>query len=112
MPRVNRGLELTNQYNSMVPQAQALGIRVRPRVNMHGNRSRIAQMVEDLRNQIAQYNLPVSIAGNGRTFGVEFEFYLPRTLSRTGLATLLTEAGIQTAAEGYNHNNRTWWKLI
>lgn len=112
MPRLNRGLELTTQYNSLVPQAQSLGIRVRPRVNMHGNRGRIAAMVEDLRNQIAQYNIPVSISGNARTFGTEFEFYLPRTLTRTALARILTDSGIPTEAEGYNHNARNWWKLV
>src|SRR5689334_22495639 len=112
MPRINRGLQLTNEYNSLVPQAQELGIRVRPRANIHGDRRRIAQMVDDLRNQIAQYNIPVSISGVGRTFGCEFEFMMPQGMRREELARILTEAGIQTTAEGYNHSTRNWWKLV
>jgi hypothetical protein len=44
------------------------------------------------------------------TFGIEIEFKTQR--SRHEIALALTEAGIFTVAESYNHSSRDHWKLV
>jgi hypothetical protein len=49
-----------------------------------------------------------------RTFGIELEVLFPRrgaTRTRAALAAKLTEAGVDTRDESYNHQARTWWKI-
>lgn len=47
-----------------------------------------------------------------QTFGIEIECYLPAGMTHAVIARKLTEAGVETAAEGYNHNLRTHWKVV
>ena len=47
-----------------------------------------------------------------QTFGVELECYPPRGLTMDAVARLLTEAGVVTHAEGYNHFTRATWKIV
>ncbi len=45
-----------------------------------------------------------------REFGIEIEF--KTTKSADQIAAVLTEAGIQTLWEGYNHYTRAYWKIV
>lgn len=45
-----------------------------------------------------------------RTFGIEIEF--KSTRGSREIARALTEAGIVTEAEGYNHSTRAYWKIV
>jgi hypothetical protein len=47
-----------------------------------------------------------------QTFGVEFELYLPPGLSHGAAAMALTNQGIDCRPESYNHETRTWWKIV
>jgi hypothetical protein len=47
-----------------------------------------------------------------QTFGVEFEVYLPVGLSHGAAAMALTNQGIDCRPESYNHQTRTWWKIV
>lgn len=50
------------------------------------------------------------------TFGAEFEVIMPRTnnnqTGRNALARYLTDNGVETRHEPYNHSRRTWWKIV
>ena len=47
---------------------------------------------------------------NQKTFGVEIECFSYK--NQDFIAQALREAGIEAKAETYNHENRTWWKVI
>lgn len=47
---------------------------------------------------------------DSRTWGVEIEFYAP--LTRAQVAQRLTDAGVTTYAEEYNHSRRSHWKIV
>lgn len=47
---------------------------------------------------------------SNRTFGVEIEFCTNKTA--TTIARALVAAGIECAAENYNHNTRSHWKIV
>ncbi len=46
---------------------------------------------------------------NNRTFGIEIEAY---GVSRRALTTALSQAGINIQNEAYNHNTRSYWKIV
>ena len=49
--------------------------------------------------------------GTQRRFGVEIEF-TRANVNRDALARAITDAGVQCAAEGYNHATRSYWKIV
>jgi len=49
--------------------------------------------------------------GTQRRFGVEIEF-TRANVNRDALARAITDAGVPCAAEGYNHANRSYWKIV
>jgi len=112
MPRPGSQADLLAQFNELVPQAQALGIRVQARTSGHFSRSAMTQRLAALRASIAQFNAP-STFGTERTFGCEFEFHMPRGMVRAHLAQVLTQAGIPTRLAPYHDKtvSTTQWKL-
>jgi len=111
MPRINQGVALATEYNDLVPRANDLGLGLALlNPTSHFNRSLLRARIAELRSQIAGFSVQTS--GLAQTFGVEFEFYLPRGGSRYALAAALTSAGVQTSVENYNHQNRTGWKIV
>ena len=71
------------------------------------------------RNGLAAIHTPrASVASESDlTFGIEIEFRRPRanrryTMDPQTIADALTEAGVRTVVENYNHRTRSHWKLI
>ena len=111
MPRINQGVALAQEFNSLIPRANELGLGLSLlNPTSHFNRSLLRARIAELRSQISGFSVQVS--GLAQTFGVEFEFYLPRGGSRYALATALTNAGVSTRVENYNHATRTCWKIV
>lgn len=46
------------------------------------------------------------------TFGIELEFTLPYNIQKNDLAYLLTNSGVLTKVENYNHTIVNYWKII
>jgi hypothetical protein len=103
-------LDMLAEFNALVPRAQELGIRVRPRATWSGDTAGIQAKLESLRNSMAQFVI-VPTEGLQRTFGCEFEFY-HRGLTREELARRLNEAGIATRICRYDFKDAVpYWKL-
>jgi hypothetical protein len=124
---------MRGEWNALVPTAQAFGIRgVHEWSQTSAYRlDRVQNRLDWLRAQLeargwqgsASLTPPptatATVALNGalephladKTFGVEIECIFPRGLSRSQLAEKLTQAGIQTTVETWNHTTRTWWKI-
>ena len=47
-----------------------------------------------------------------RGFGVEIEFLRPTNVSQQEIAETLTEGGVETIVESYNHQTRPYWKIV
>lgn len=45
-------------------------------------------------------------------FGIEIEFYVPQRVSASMVTRSLSEAGIETYSEHYNHSTRSYWKVV
>jgi len=82
----------------------------------NGNRGFVWNVYKRMRDEGLLPETEVSVAATPepdysfrRKFGVEIEAY---NCTRYRLVHELTEAGIEVAAEGYNHNLRTHWKLV
>ena len=56
-------------------------------------------------NKKGQFNLE-------RGFGVEIEFLRPQNVSKQAIAETLTQGGVETYVESYNHNTRPYWKIV
>jgi len=93
------------EWNALVPQAQARGIRVRTLRSVHESLNLGMSRLAWLKAQLE----PVPV--DGQTFGVELECILPRGRSRDDLARLLVEAGIVVQVEHLNHNTGSHWKI-
>lgn len=94
------------EWNALVPQAQARGIRVRTLRSVHENLSLGMSRLAWLKAQLE----PVTVAQT-QTFGVEIECMLPRGVHHRDLERRLIEAGIQARAEHLNHTTGRFWKL-
>lgn len=99
---------LQAEWNELVPQAQARGIRrVRalnaPLETIEYRRTKL----EWLRQQLGS-----STDLSSLTFGVEIEFVFPRGLSLGMIAREINGAGVGCEQEIYNHSNRTHWKVV
>jgi hypothetical protein len=112
MPRRNIGEEMRHEWNTLVPQARALGVMVRPLTHFRGDRNVLRARLEQLRRQVAPFTPAVFDSQGELTFGVEFEFHMPQGVSATLLAQKLTEVGVFCQAENYNHSVRSFWKLV
>lgn len=104
--------QLQAEWNSLVPAAQAAGIRrVRllnaPLEPIAYRREKLEWLKAQLLGGAAQ-----TAGWDDLTFGVELEFYLPDDVRHDALALRLTNAGIPTNFEGYNHNTRRTWKIV
>ena len=109
MTSVLRNLQA--EWNTMVPAAQARGIR-RVRL-LNAPLETIAYRrakVEWLRAQLG-----TTAAFDGRTFGVEIECLMPQGYlgesGRTRIAQAIAAAGISCRSEHYNHTTGDAWKV-
>ncbi len=59
--------------------------------------------------QLAPVNLDLDLSNF--TFGIEIECYLTNAVTRTGVQTALTAAGVTVQNEMYNHQLRDHWKI-
>jgi len=55
---------------------------------------------------------PVELTFADMTYGVEIECCVPAHLTNIQIAQRLTEAGLPTQAEHYNHGLRSHWKIV
>lgn len=100
---------LQAEWNSLVPAAQARGIRrVRP---LSGE---LLETIAHRRAKLEWLRAQIGTPGgfDSMTFGVELECILPDGYDRTRVAQMITAAGVDCRAENYNHENRTWWKVV
>lgn len=122
---------LQAEWNALVPQAQALGIRRVRHLNdpLETIANRRAKL-DWLRTEIATRSGLQALTAQAQdttsptpvhpavdlsvfTFGVELELMMPVGFSRETLALRLQQdAGIVCRAEGYNHNTGPSWKLV
>lgn len=106
---------LQAEWNAMVPQAQARGIRrVRPlSTELLETIAYRRAKVEWLR---AQLHVVTDEGLDSLTFGVELEFLMPAHLYRDGgraeIARMIEAAGVPCRSESYNHSVRTFWKVV
>ena len=111
MPRQPTQGEILAQFNALVPRARELGIRARTRAEWRGGRPAIQAKLDELRASIAQFVTP-SIDGVERTFGCEFEFHMPRGMTRDQLSRLLKDAGIDNRVTSWSDKSiSSWWKI-
>ena len=47
-----------------------------------------------------------------RAFGVEIEFIRKNGMSHSNIAKLIRDKNVECHAEGYNHNTRSYWKIV
>ena len=101
---------LQEEWNALVPTAQARGIR---RVRIL-NTSGLLETIEYRRAKLEWLRSQIGTVGgfDSLTFGVEFECILPDGLSHSALAAKITEAGVPCEAQMYNHSRRTMWKVV
>lgn len=100
---------LQEDWNSLVPAAQARGIS-RVRLISSTRLESIASRRQKLDWLRAQLGSSTSI--DNLTFGVEIECYLPVGSSHSTIARLISEAGVDCNAEHYNHTARPAWKVV
>lgn len=110
------------EYNRLVPVAAQQGITIQPWRGIPSTARRGMQRLHWLRTQIRGLNeavSPLTITAvqegfpfSGLTFGVEIECYTPSGLYGTDIAALVTRTGIDCRNEVYNHQRRTWWKVV
>lgn len=115
---------LQNEWNRLVPDAVAQGIRVRewtivPTTARHGLR-RLAWLKEKMAANAARIAVvdgrlmiveDIELFGT-KTFGVEIECYMPIGMTASSLAALIRQAGVNINAEVYNHAVRPSWKIV
>lgn len=126
-----------NRFNELVDRARSIGLRVTRNRSIHGDvawnvmRARWleSQLVDvpvasvttippatQTETAIAQLlpsdALATDLSIDTMTFGIEIECIRPSDLSTQALANLLTEAGVATQVESYNHQRRHHWKLV
>jgi hypothetical protein len=127
------------EWNRLVPLAQARGIPVQTRAITRTSRREANERLAWLRAQLGDVRpennvrpvnahpgtsifdrpLPprpevVPFTGSylSQTFGVEFEVIMPDDVTHARLAELLTAAGVETRSEFYGHATRSYWKVV
>lgn len=112
--------EIQTQWNALVPQAQARGLRVNAWATLPPTARRGMVRLNWLRQQLGQQvstaAVTVAIDGMaafaGLSFGVEIECLVPVGLRGYNIAAAITEAGIECNTEVYNHTTRRTWKIV
>ncbi len=116
---MSRLRDLQIEWNSLVSQAQAQGLRGVREVRLYpqGLHERIPHRqarLDWLRRELglsSSLSTPQVVEGvTGFTFGVELEFTHAR-LARYQVVDALIAAGIDIKAEGYNHRTASYWKV-
>lgn len=107
---------LQAEWNQMVPQAQALGIRrVRPLnaplETIEYRRGKVDWLRGELLRLQASTSLTQSPDLAALTFGVELEFIIG-TCPRDELARRISAAGVTCTSESYNHTTGRAWKIV
>jgi hypothetical protein len=109
---------LQSEWNSLVPQAHARGLRgIRPlnignlREPISHRRGRLEWLRREL-NLTAAFSVPVSQNADAFTFGAELELIMPRGMTREVLASHIRAAGVECNAELYGHSLRRAWKIV
>jgi hypothetical protein len=97
------------EWNALVPLAHQHGIRVRPHSALPESIAYIDRRLEWLKAQLGSSTTPLV---SDFTFGVEMECIMPRTMTRSKLAELVTAAGVPCHDEGYNHRTGGHWKIV
>lgn len=97
--------QLRAEWNALVPQAQARGLRVRHLNTVHESIAAGERRLAWLRAQ-----LMIGAATVEWTFGVEIECLV--SISRDEVARRITEAGVPCRAEMYGHSTPTQWKVV
>lgn len=110
-------IEMWQEWNRLVPAAAALGHRRFRHIPRCWRLSRVdaTRRLDSIRAAVGDFEVPaeqVTTEVGQQTFGVEFEFILPVGVSSYDLAVRLTEAGVPTQAEMYNHHLRSHWKIV
>lgn len=109
------------EWNALVPQAQARGLRGVREVRIGQLREPIARRLDRLEWLRRELNITTSLStpvaptaaqSPGFTFGVELELIMPAGMTREQLATRVRDAGVPCIAEFYNHSVRTNWKIV
>lgn len=113
---------LQQQWNELVPQAQARGLRGVREIRLYpeGLHERIPHRrgrLEWLRRELQIYTgftpVPTAVAQQGEfTFGVELECLMPQGMARETISAEINLAGVQCQVELYNHSVRRFWKVV
>jgi hypothetical protein len=116
--------QLQIQWNELVPQAQARGLRGVREIALYpeGLHERIPHRqnrLNWLRRELGLTTTAFVTSSTGVvsgvdtdfTFGVEIEFLHPR-LTRTQVCRALNDGGINCQDEGYTHRVSTHWKIV
>lgn len=111
---------LQAEWNALVPEAQARGIRrVRllnaPLESIEYRRTRLEWLRAQLGTTIMTPGsaIPQSLGDIDQfTFGVEAEVMMPVGMTASRLAQLITQAGVECNEEGYGHATRPHWKIV
>lgn len=115
MPSVLRSLQA--EWNSMVPTAQARGIR-RVRILGGGDVNRAPLETIEYRRTKVEWLRSIlggsSLSGlEGLSFGVELEFIMPRGMTHTECARRVSAAGVACEHQMYGHTvPRGAWKVV
>jgi hypothetical protein len=118
---------------TLVPLGRSVGLAVRTSRALHGDAAWNIVRCKWLEAQVGHLVLagaaetvrtPAQAAVEGTvgpatvldwttlTYGVEIECIRPTEISMAEFARRLTEAGIPTNAEFYNHHRRNYWKIV
>lgn len=99
---------LRQEWNTLVPEARARGIMIRPLTTRR-------ESIDHRRTKLAWLRAQLGSSGSfdTLTFGVEIEFIAPRGTSRQQVADAITAAGIPCRNEHYNHVTGSGrWKIV
>ncbi len=108
---------IQSEWNSLVPQAQARGLRGVRMLRIGELREPIARRtarLEWLRRELqltTAFSAPAATEGSF-TFGVELECIMPVGMRHADLARLIEGSGIPCRSETYNHTLRSSWKVV
>lgn len=113
--------QLQTEWNLLVPQAQASGLRGVREVRLYpeGLHERIThrrRRLDWLRQELNLTSALVAPAAitdpTAFTFGVELELIMPRGMSHAQLASHIAVGGVPCVSEVYNHSVRNHWKVV
>jgi hypothetical protein len=100
---------LQNEWNDLVPVAQARGIRRVRHLN-----DNLLETISYRRTKLEWLRSQIGMVGSFQTltFGVELECMPARGNTMRSVALAITQAGVACDSEMYNHSIRTHWKIV